>query len=130
MFALDTNTVIDAMKGLGGVREKLLQADPSAIAIPSVVLYELEFGTICSNNPARRRRDLKALLGAMDILLFDKKSAEHSAHLRRHLEKSGQRIGPYDNLIAGTALGHNAILVSHNVGEFSRVPGLQLEDWF
>jgi tRNA(fMet)-specific endonuclease VapC len=42
----------------------------------------------------------------------------------------GQQIGPFDILIAGTALAHGAILVTHNVGEFGRIQNLRIEDWY
>jgi tRNA(fMet)-specific endonuclease VapC len=46
------------------------------------------------------------------------------------LERQGQPIGPFDGLIAGTALAEKATLVTHNTREFSRVQGLQVVDWF
>jgi len=61
---------------------------------------------------------------------FDEKSAEQAARIRRHLEKAGKKVGPLDILIAGTAQANGAVLVTNNVKEFSRVPGLEVEDWF
>jgi len=61
---------------------------------------------------------------------FDEKSAEQAARIRRHLEKAGKKVGPLDILIAGTARANGAVLVTNNVKEFSRVPGLEVEDWF
>jgi tRNA(fMet)-specific endonuclease VapC len=49
--------------------------------------------------------------------------------LRALLAKQGTPIGPYDTLIAGQALARGLVLVTHNVGEFGRVPGLRVEDW-
>ncbi len=51
------------------------------------------------------------------------------AEIRALLEKSGNSIGANDLLIAATALNKNATLVTHNINEFSRVPGLNIEDW-
>jgi tRNA(fMet)-specific endonuclease VapC len=53
-----------------------------------------------------------------------------AASIRANLEKKGTPIGPYDVLIAGTALSNKGILVTHNTKEFERVEGLQLEDWY
>jgi len=132
MYALDTNTVIFGLKGKGNVRQRLAATPLSELAVPAVVVYELEFGTLGSANPTQRRRDLRLLLSSMDmnILPFDRKAAEQAARVRHELEKAGKKIGPLDTLIAGTVLAHGAILVTNNVGEFSRVAGLEIEDWF
>ena len=118
------------MKGVGQVGARLARATPGEIAIPAVVVYELEFGALRSADPARRRRDLKRLIGAVSILPFDDRAGERAAKLRYELERSGMAIGPIDLLIAGTVLAHGAKLITHNTREFARVPGLQLDDWF
>ena len=130
IFALDSNVVIHALKGTGRVAERFAEVNPGDISIPAVVVYELEFGTLRAGVPARRRRELGQLIGAISILPFDDRAASRAAGLRYDLEKSGFAIGPLDALIAGTALAHGAKLVTHNMREFARVPGLQVEDWF
>lgn len=130
MFALDTNVIIHAMKGLGRVADRLARTSPSEIAIPAIVLYELEFAALRSEDPPRRQRDLERLISAMTILPFDDRAAARTTSLRYDIEKAGLAIGPTDALIAGTALAHGARLVTHNTREFSRVPGLHLDDWF
>jgi tRNA(fMet)-specific endonuclease VapC len=130
IFALDSNVVIHAMKGVGRVAEKLARMSPAEIAIPAVVVYELEFGTLRSSDPERRQKDLARLLGAISILPFDDRAASLAAKLRYHLGQSGTAIDPIDILISGTVLAHGAKLVSHNTRDFARVPGLQVEDWF
>jgi tRNA(fMet)-specific endonuclease VapC len=62
-------------------------------------------------------------------VLFDRPAAEEYGKLREHLSARGLLIGPNDLLIAAIALANNLILVTHNTTEFSRVPGLKLEDW-
>ena len=130
MLALDTNTVIYFFKGMGRVAENLAKEAPRDIAIPAVVLYELEVGIARSPRPRQRRESLDALLEVIHILPFDERAASASAELRAQLEKAGSGIGPIDTLIAGTALAHSATLVTHNTREFSRVRGLRLLDWF
>ena len=103
---------------------------PSDLAVPAVVAYELEAGTLRSRNPVLRRRELERLLSFLPILPFDLRAANRAARVRFELEKTGEKIGPLDTLIAGTVLAYGATLVTHNTREFSRVPGLQLEDWF
>ena len=130
MFVLDTDAVIHALKGTGHIRQRLQAIDPNDLAVPAIVVYELEFGTLASANPSRRRKDLARLLGVLRVLPFDEKAASRAARLRRDLEQAGTKIGPLDTLIAGTALAHDAVLVSHKIREFSRVQGLRVEDWF
>lgn len=130
MYALDTNSVIYFFKGLGNIAERLLETPPREIALPSVVLYELEVGLAKSGNPTRRRNQLEELLSVVELLPFGKTEARASAKLRSDLELRGTPIGPMDLLIAGTALSHGAVLVTRNVREFERVAGLRVEDWY
>lgn len=72
---------------------------------------------------------LAALLRPMQILPFDSECTAHAARIRAALEAAGTRIGPHDTLIAATALRYQAALVTRNVREFARVPGLQCLNW-
>ena len=130
MYILDTNTLIYFFKGKGNVASILLSKTPDNISISSITLYELEVGIVKSSAPKKRRSQLEALTSHIIILPFGEKEAFISAGIRADLESRGQPIGPYDTLIAGTALSNNAILVTHNTGEFERVTGLTLEDWY
>lgn len=70
MIVRDTNTLIYFFKGQGQVAKRLLQTPPSELALPAIVLYELEFGIAKSNAPQRRRAQLDELLNWMEILPF------------------------------------------------------------
>lgn len=63
------------------------------------------------------------------FLDFDKDDARRAGAVRAELATAGTLIGPYDLLIAGQALSRNLILITRNTREFSRVSGLQIEDW-
>ncbi len=130
MFALDTNTLIYFFKGMGRVPERLLATAPSEVSIPTIVLYELKVGLAKSSSPDRRRSQLDDMLRLVRLLPFDRSAARASATIRTELENSGRPIGPMDTLIAGTVIAAGAILVSHNLKEFGRVPGLRVVDWF
>ncbi len=130
MFALDANALIFALKGKGRLRERILAVPPNEIAVPAVVVFELEKGSLGSANPIARRRDLAKLLSQLTVLPLDTPAAEAAARIAWILEKSGQKIGPLDTLIAGIVLANGATLITHNTAEFSRVPGLSIEDWF
>ena len=130
MYALDTNCVIHAFKGLGLVKDRLLACPARLLSIPAIVRYELEYGTLRSAHPSRRRADIEVLLRDVRVLPFDDASALRAAAIRRELEARGETIGPMDLLIAGTVLSAGAILVSRNQSEFKRVPGLVTENWY
>lgn len=129
-FALDTNSLIYFFRGEGQVARRLLATPPGRILIPAVVLYELETGLAKSSEPAKRRAQLARLIDVVTLLPFGAAEARAAASLRARLEILGTPIGPMDTLIAGTALVAGATLVTHNIREFGRVPGLFIEDWY
>ena len=130
MFALDTNTLIYYFKKMGNVAANLLQVSPKDIVVPSIVVYELEFGIAKSTSPQKRTEQLSVFLSAVNVLPFDMAEAKIAALIRVDLEKQGQSIGYYDVLIAATALANHTTLVTHNTKEFSRIKELQLTDWY
>lgn len=130
MYILDTNTLIYFFKGMGNVARNLFAQSPNALMIPSVVLYELEVGIAKSTQPKKRRKQLEALTSRVDVIPFGAPEAKLAATIRSELESVGAPIGPYDLLIAGTALSVNATLITHNIKEFQRVRDLRIEDWF
>ena len=86
-------------------------------------------GAYLSQARGRNLEVTKDFLASMHQYPFDDSCIEHYGALRARLTRAGQLIGPNDLLIAATALAHGAILVTHNTAEFSRVPGLLIEDW-
>jgi tRNA(fMet)-specific endonuclease VapC len=129
MYVLDTNILIYFFKGIGNVPQNLLSKSPKDIAIPAIVLFELEVGIKKSKSPQKRIKQLNDLISIVNVLPFGKAEAKASAQIRVQLEKKGTPIGPYDILIAGTALGNQATLVTHNLEEFKRVKNLNVIDW-
>ena len=128
-FLLDTNAVIDLFRGLGNVAVNLALRPPSAIAVSSVTVFELERGIALSGGSEKRRHQLAAFLSRCTILHFDTATASAAARIAVELQRAGLQIGPFDTLIAGVAVANGATLVTHNTREFARVPGLPLEDW-
>ena len=125
---LDTNIVVFYFKGMPSVVARILAMEGPELAIPSVVAYELEYGTLKAKGP-RRKEILTRLLKDSVQVPFDREAAHQAARIRIELEKHGSVIGPMDLLIAGTALSRGAVLVTNNTKEFSRVKGLRLADW-
>lgn len=130
MFILDTNTLIYYFKGMGRVAERLLSHSPREIGVPTLVLYELEVGLAKSVRPEKRRAQLSDMLAVVTLFPFAAAEARAAAGIRAALEERGEPIGPYDILIAATALANQATLVTHNVDEFNRIEGLAVVDWY
>ena len=129
MFALDTTTVIDFFRERGNVKQNLLSQRPADILIPSVVLFELEYGLLLVNS-RRKKEQFQQFTSYCGVLGFGGPEARAAAKIKRQLEETGQGIGPMDTLIAGTAMAGGLILVTHNTREFGRIRGLQIEDWY
>jgi tRNA(fMet)-specific endonuclease VapC len=129
VYILDTNTLIYFFKGIGSVADNLLAVSPKDIGIPAVVLYELEYGIAKSSSPRKRTKQLEELCALVGVLAFGNEEAKTSAAIRAALEKKGTPIGPYDVMIAGTAVSKQGVLVTNNTKEFRRVPKLQIIDW-
>jgi tRNA(fMet)-specific endonuclease VapC len=132
-YLLDTNAVIALLKDEPAILRKRLRRAVSrgtAIAVSSIVLYELWYGVARS---ARRRENAERLRvflsGGIEVSAFDEEDAKTAGELRATLEGAGTPIGPYDLLIAAQALRTGATLVTANAAEFTRVPGLQWQDW-
>ncbi len=130
MYLLDSNVCITWMRTRSPlIRERFAEVGEKHIFLCAIVKAELDFGLQYCGNPPNRARQLALFNSRFDSLPFDDFCVRHYGELRAHLTRAGQLIGPNDLLIAATALAHGAILVTHNVAEFSRVPGLLIEDW-
>jgi tRNA(fMet)-specific endonuclease VapC len=129
-YLLDTNVWAVFLRNSDSPVVPRLRATPPAdVRVCSVVVAELYYGCLRSANPDGNRRKVDALLRPHKSLPFDNSAAERFAAIRRHLEALGTTIGPYDLQIAAVALANGCTLVTNNTREFSRVPGLPLEDW-
>ena len=129
-YLLDTNTIIFALKDAQGRSAlRIGQASHSEVAICSVVEAELYHGASKYDRPTKREGVLDAFLAPFQSLPFDSACVPHYARIRDHLERHGSVIGGNDLLIAAIALTHDLTVVTHNCGEFHRVPGLRVEDW-
>jgi tRNA(fMet)-specific endonuclease VapC len=131
MLILDSNTISYYFRGDPLVVPRLQALSPADIGVPAIVEYELRYGLLRLPQDATTPRlmALAQLLRPMQILPFDSECAAMAAQLRATLEHLGTPIGPHDLLIAATALRHQATLVTRNVREFARVPGLQWVNW-
>jgi tRNA(fMet)-specific endonuclease VapC len=131
MLVLDTNTISYYFRGDQQVVPRLQALRPADLGVPAIVEYQLRYGLerLPPAAAAPRQAALTQLLQAMQSLPFDAECAGHAARIRAELEAAGTPIGPHDLLIAATAMRYQATLVTRNVREFSRVPGLQCVNW-
>ena len=130
MYLLDTNTLIYLFKQQGFVAAHLQQLQASQIALPAVVLFELEYGLLRSTRPEAQQKGMDAAMAAYRVLPLDARSARAAARVKFTLEVAGTPIGHGDHLIAGIALANDLTLITRNTREFSRVAELRVENWF
>ncbi|MDH4201253.1 MAG: PIN domain-containing protein [Spirochaetia bacterium] len=91
--------------------------------------FELFYGAQKSNNPVKSLALIREFFNSFSSMSFDDNIADICGEIRADLEKLGTPIGPYDLLIAATAISKDLILVTNNTKEFIRVKNIQLEDW-
>ena len=129
-YMLDTNICIYAMKNRPEkVLQRLRLELNSGICVSSITLAELEYGMKHSSDPAKNESALLRFLFPLSILPFGPDAASEYGEIRAYLQKQGTPIGPLDMLIAGHARAEGLTLVTNNVREFERVPGLEIENW-
>lgn len=128
-YLLDTNIVIYTMKNRPRVVKKRFKEHHGRMGISAVTLGELVFGAEHSQQIERNLSDIEAMAARLEVMPFDEKAAYHFGQIRSELYRMGMPIGPYDMMIAGHARAYGLKLVTNNVEEFNRVPGLVVENW-
>jgi len=129
-FALDTNAISYALSGKGDVRRRLSHTQKADVGLPTLCMFEVWRGARLKRWGGARLQVLTTFLTQYAELPFDSAAADHASDIAATLEQAGTPIGPLDTLIAGVARSRASILVTHNTREFSRVPGLMIEDWY
>jgi tRNA(fMet)-specific endonuclease VapC len=126
-YLLDTDAVVDVLRGRHGVAGRLKQISPEDVGVSAMTVAELLYGSLCSSAPERSEREVRRFLEVIRIIPFGRAAAAAHSRVRHTLRR--QNIGPNDLVIAATALSSKAIVVTANVREFSRVEGLTVESW-
>ncbi len=128
LWLLDTNVLIHAQRGQPpAVRHRLAEMGPDEVAISAVTVAELWYGAAKHAEPEQKRKFWQRFIAPFTVLAFDSGSAEIHGELRHALRR--HPIGDRDLMIACIALANDLGVVTANVAEFNRVPGLHVEDW-
>jgi len=128
-YMLDTNICIFTIKNKPHEVREAFNRYQGQLCISAITLMELIYGAEKSAAPEKNLAVVESFAARLDVLNYDQEAAAHSGQLRAELAKNGKPIGPYDQMIAGHARSQGLILVTNNLREFERVPGLRVEDW-
>lgn len=128
-YLLDTNIVIYVLKRRPIEVLSIFNANAGRMAISSITAAELLHGAEKSNRVSENLSTVEDFCSRLDVLPYGLKAAQHYGAIRSALERLGQPIGVNDLHIAGHARSEGLVLVSNNVSEFARVPGLEVENW-
>lgn len=129
MFLLDTDTLINITRHPGKLAKHLAEFGQHEVGISSVVEFEFRLGINLQRTGTRQHRDALELLSRTPVYAFDHYAAAEAAQISSTLRQRGRTIGVMDVLIAGHAVALGKVLVTDNVKDFQRIPGLRLTSW-
>jgi len=128
-FLLDTDICIYAIKARPHVVQRMRAVQPHNLSLSVMTLHELVYGAERSHSRQQALTLLNEFVAPFTVLDINSDVATQAAKLRATLARQGTPIGPYDLLIAATALANDLTLVSNNMREYRRIDGLQMENW-
>ena len=128
-YLLDTNIVIYVLKRRPVEVLSSFNANASRMAMSSITLAELLHGAEKSSRVSENLAAIEDFCSRIEVVPYGPKAAQHYGAIRAALEKLGQPIGVNDMHIAAHARSEGLVLVTNNMGEFARVPALELENW-
>ena len=128
-YLLDTNILSDLVRQPQGVIAKqIAEVDEKTICTSIIVAAELRYGAEKSGSN-KLADQVNLILSAIEILPLESPADREYGKLRHYLARKGTPIGPNDMLIAAQALSAGLTVVTANTREFTRVPGLIVENW-
>lgn len=128
-YMLDTNICIYVMKNYPAELRERFNRLAEQLCISSITLGELHYGAEKSARPLENLQTLEHFAARLDVLSFSPKAARHYGQMRAELERAGTPVGPHDMLIGAHARAEGLIIVTNNIREFARMPGVRAENW-
>ncbi len=129
-YLLDTCALSDYLKGDPNTIRRFHQTQPHDVFLSSITVFEIDYGLQLKPSLSKQLNpQLQAIYRKVQIIDFSPTEAKVAAKIRSDLKQAGTPIGYYDLLIAATAKVHSLTVVTSNTKEFSRVSGLELENW-
>jgi tRNA(fMet)-specific endonuclease VapC len=129
---IDTNVLIGAERGRLDLAAHIRGREGEQVFVSVITVSELLFGAHRAQDSASRHRRLavaEALLSRFKVLDLDVSVARLHAQVKAELTARGTPIGPHDLWLAATCLAYGLTMVTANLREFQRVPGLRVENW-
>lgn len=128
-YVLDTNILSDALRNpFGKLNNRMQDFDAGMICTSAIVASEMRYGA-AKKGSSRLIERVELILSAIQVMPYDDAASRHYAEIRAKLEKQGLPIGWGDLFIAAHARSLDMTLVTNNIREFARVPGLRVENW-
>lgn len=130
-YMLDTNIASYLLRGTHPVLEQRLRRESvDAVCISAITRAELRYGVArLWPTASRLAREVERFLRGIITLPWDDAAADAYGPVRAALERAGTPVGALDTQIGAHALITDVTLITHNTGEFCRIPGLRVEDW-
>jgi tRNA(fMet)-specific endonuclease VapC len=128
-YMLDTNICIYVMRNYPPALRPRFNALADQLCVSSITLGELSYGAEKSARPNENLAKIDRFLARLEVLPFGAKAAQHYGQVRAELERAGTPCGIHDMQIGGHARSEGLIVVTNNMREFTRMPGVRAEDW-
>ena len=131
-YLLDTNVllhVVNKANGHGLIEQRIATTQPDQIRISVLTVWEISRMVEKSKVPSKASKAAMAALTLFEVEPLTNISAAVGGNLHAFLANRGLTIGERDSMIAGVALVNDLVMVTDNVREFQRVPGLSVENW-
>ena len=129
MILLDTDVCVEILRHNPRILARFRAVQGEA-GIPFMTAAELLYGAEKSDDPDRNREQVEELLGSVDIVESDENTVRTFGYVKAYLVRAGLAIPDADILVAAAALSRSCPLATGNVRHFSRIWGLQLQNWF
>jgi tRNA(fMet)-specific endonuclease VapC len=129
MYLLDTDTIIYSLKGNSAIAKNLERHVEDAMRISVITMMELYFGAYKSQRFEANIAKVRTIEKSFEILAADREIADVFGAIKASLQITGNPLDDFDLIISATALAHNLVLVTNNIGHFGRIQGLKLANW-